>query len=193
MIGKDTRHQAVEGFRSGPLRDVYDWAAWKLVQADCVGPRGEAFTRTFVSSPGAVAVVALLDESSDPAMVLVRQYRPALHRITIELPAGMRDQEGEDGSTTAARELREEAGYEAGVMERLGSHVSAPGIADSRVEIFLARRLRSVDVAPHGPEEDHMTILRPQLSEVLAMIDRGEIDDSKTIIGSLLTRRRLLG
>jgi ADP-ribose pyrophosphatase len=186
-----TRHEPVGGFRSEPLRDVYRWATWTLVQGDFVGPRGETFTRTFVSSPGAVAVVALLDDSADPGIVLVRQYRPALHRMTIELPAGMRDQEGEDGATTAARELREEAGYEAASMERLGSHMSAPGIANSTVELFLARNLRVVDVAPHGPEEDHMTILRPRLSEVLAMIDAGDIDDSKTIIGSLLAWRRL--
>ncbi len=186
-----TRHEAVGGFRSEPLRDIYRWATWTLVQGDFVGPRGETFTRTFVSSPGAVAVVALLDDSADPGIALVRQYRPALHRMTIELPAGMRDQDGEDGATTAARELREEAGYEAGSMEPLGRHVSAPGIANSTVEMFLARNLRPVDVAPHGPEEDHMTILRPRLSEVLAMIDRGEIDDSKTIIGSLLAWRRM--
>ncbi len=186
-----TRHDAVDGFRSEPLRDVYRWATWTLVQGDFVGPRGETFTRTFVSSPGAVAVVALLDDSADPSVVLVRQYRPALHRMTIELPAGMRDQEGEDGATTAARELREEAGYEAGSMVRLGTHVSAPGIANSSVELFLARDLRAVDVAPHGPEEDYMTILRPRLNEVLAMIDAGDIDDAKTIIGTLLTWRRL--
>ena len=186
-----TRDDDVEGFRSEPLRQLHEWAAWTLVQGDFLAPAGERFTRTFISSPGAVGVVALVGAAPQPDVVLVRQYRPALHRMTLELPAGMRDAPGEDGMATAARELREEAGYEARSWERLGRHVSAPGIANSTVELFLARDLERVATAPHGPEEDHMTILHVPLGEVLARIDAGEIDDSKTIIGVLMASRRL--
>ena len=85
-------------------------------------------------------------------MVLVRQYRQALHRLTLELPAGMRDQSDEPALETAQRELREEVGLMARDWTRLGCHVSAPGISNSQVDLFLARSLEQVEVDRHGPE-----------------------------------------
>jgi ADP-ribose pyrophosphatase len=167
---------------------------WSLVRGEFTDPDGETFVRSFVTSPGAVGVVALSEsnsETSQPHVVLVRQYRPALHRLTLELPAGMRDRDGEAPLVTAQRELREEVGLEAARWTRLGRHVSAPGISDSRVEIFLARDLRRVDYDRHGPEERHMTIERIPLDEALAMVVDGRIDDAKTVIGLLSTERLL--
>jgi len=182
----------VGGFRSQPLVTVHEWAMWSLVRGDFIDPDGEAFTRSFVLSPGAVGVVALRD-GEQPRVVLVRQYRPALHRMTLEIPAGMRDVEGEDPLITAERELREEVGIEADHWQRLGKHTSAPGISNSSVEVFLARQLRDVDHDRHGPEERHMTIEEFTLQEALAMVADGRIDDAKTVIGLLLTDRVLRG
>ena len=189
----------VGGFVSAPVSTVHSWAMWSLVRGEFTDPDGATFVRSFVTSPGAVGVVALseLPHVSGaavvpaPHVVLVRQYRPALHRLTLELPAGMRDLEGEAPLVTAQRELKEEVGLEAAQWTRLGRHVSAPGISDSRVEIFLARELREVDHDRHGPEERHMTIERIPFDEALSMVADGRIDDAKTVIGLLLTERLL--
>ena len=194
--------EPVGGFRSTATSTVHSWALWSLVRGEFTDPDGASFVRSFVTSPGAVGVVALnpIAGGADGAgsadvmgheVVLVRQYRPALHRLTLELPAGMRDVEGEEPLLTAQRELREEVGLEASQWTRLGRHVSAPGISDSRVEIFLARNLREVGFDRHGPEERHMTIERLALVDALAMVTDGRIDDAKTVIGLLLTERLL--
>ncbi len=209
--------EPVGGFRSTATSTVHSWALWSLVRGEFIDPDGASFVRSFVTSPGAVGVVALhgaataskaaegasgdsRGSGADGAggaevmgyeVVLVRQYRPALHRLTLELPAGMRDVEGEAPLVTAQRELREEVGLEASRWTRLGRHVSAPGISDSQVEIFLARNLREVGFDRHGPEERHMTIERLALADALAMVTDGRIDDAKTVIGLLLTERLL--
>jgi len=184
--------EPVDGFRTSPLRKVHDWAAWSLVRGDFVDPDGEQFTRTFVQSPGAVGVVALRD-GDDRRVVLVRQYRPTLHAMTLEIPAGMRDQEGEDPLVTAKRELREEVGLEADHWLRLGLQISAVGITDSTVEIFLARSLREVPHDRHGPEERHMTIEELPFARAVEMVIDGDIQDAKTVTGLLLTERLLRG
>jgi 8-oxo-dGTP pyrophosphatase MutT (NUDIX family) len=182
----------VDGFRSSPLKTVHEWAMWSLVRGEFTDPDGSPFVRTFVLSPGAVGVVALRDDVRRH-VVLVRQYRPALHRMTLEVPAGMRDMEGEDTLVTAQRELREEVGLEAESWVRLGKHVSAPGISDSSVELYLARTLREVPHDRHGPEEQHMTVVEIPLDEAIAMVADGRIDDAKTVIGLLMASRLTRG
>ena len=184
------RTQPVDGFVSSPLARVHDWAVWSLVRGEFTDPDGERFVRSFVVSPGAVGAVAV-DDTPAHKVVLVRQYRPALHRMTLEIPAGMRDVDGEDPRITAERELREETGYEAREWTRLGKHVSAPGITDSQVVVFLARGLREVAVDRHGPEERHMALEWIPFNDALAMVVDGRIDDAKTVIGLLLTERLL--
>lgn len=116
---------------------------------------------------------------------MVRQYRPSLDAWSLEIPAGMRDVEGEDPLLTAKRELREEAGLFAARWDSLGQVVQAPGVSNGTVQIFLARDLSLVEIDRHGPEEQAMTIERYSLDEVLAMIDRGEIDNALAVVGIL--------
>jgi len=184
--------ESVGGFRSSPLRVVHEWAAWALMRGDFVDPDGEQFTRTFVVSPGAVGAVAV-GEGPEHLVTFVRQYRPTLHQTTLEIPAGMRDKEGEDPLITAQRELREEVGLEADRWQRLGRQISAVGITDSMVEVFMARDLRVVPHDRHGPEERHMTIEEFPLRDAIAMVLDGRIEDAKSVVGLLLAERILRG
>ncbi len=151
------------------------------------GPDGTEFERDIVHHPGAVGVLPLHD---DGTITLVRQYRAALDLELLELPAGIRDVDGEDDATTAARELVEEAGLEAGSIELLATFHNSPGFTDEHISIFLATDLHEVAHDRQGIEEEAMTIERMPLSEAFALIDAGAITDAKTLIGLAALARR---
>ena len=158
------------------------------VRATFAAPGGAEFTRDIVRSPGAVAVVPVLAESG--LVRLVRQYRPPYDRWLIEVPAGTRDVPGEPPAACGRRELAEEAGLEPAEMIHLADVLPSPGMTDSVLSVFLATGCTPVPRQLHGPEEEHMELLDVPLTEALAMIDRGEIGDAKTVTGLLLTARR---
>lgn len=179
-------------FRRTGDAEVHAGRVWRVVVADFEAPDGTAFQRDVVRSPGAVAVVPLLfDPEGNPSVVLVEQYRPPYEEHVIEIPAGMRDVEGEPLATTAARELREEVGLVPGQLDHLLELYPSPGMTDQRTTIFLATRCTSTDREVHGPEEEDMTVLHVPLTEALVMIDDGRIRDAKTVVGLLATERRL--
>lgn len=165
---------------------------WRVVVADFEDPDGEAFQRDIVRSPGAVGVVPLIfDAEGNPSVVLVRQYRPPYERDIVEIPAGMRDVPGEPASTTAERELVEEVGLVAGAVEHLVDIYPSPGMTDSVTGIFVATDCRATERDVQGPEEEHSVVLHVPLEDALAMIERGEICDAKTVTGLLMVERRL--
>ena len=176
-----------KGFASTALDVVHSWAMFRLVRRTIRGPRGDVFERTFVSTPGAVGIVAV---TRDNHIVLVSQYRSSFDDFVLEIPAGMRDIVGEDPARTAWRELAEETGYISGTVEHLGSCLSSPGVTDSVVELFIARDVVEGDSAPEGPEELDMAVLLVPFAEALAMVESGEITDAKSVVGILLTARR---
>jgi 8-oxo-dGTP pyrophosphatase MutT (NUDIX family) len=172
--------------------DVHLGYIWKVVVAEFESPTGESFHRDIVRSPGSVGVVPLVfDAEGLASVVLVRQYRPPHERDVIEVPAGMRDIPGEPAAETGRRELIEEAGLAAGEMVHLLDILPSPGMTDSVCSVFLATDCTVVEHDRHGPEEQAMEILHVPLEDALAMIDRGEICDAKTVAGLLATDRRL--
>lgn len=165
---------------------------WHLATAEFEAPDGRRFERDIVRSPGAVGVVPLVfDPEGNPSVVLVSQYRPPYEESVIEIPAGMRDIDGEDTAEVARRELIEEAGLTAGQVDLLGEIYPSPGMTDSVTTIYLATDCTPVPTDRQGPEEDFMEILHIPLADALAMVDGGEIVDAKTVTGLLLTDRRL--
>lgn len=166
---------------------VHDGRVIRLVDGRFRAPDGSIVHREIARHPGAVGVVAVVDD----AVVLVRQYRAALDRDLLEIPAGKMDVVGEDPMVTAARELREEVGLEAEELVHLGSFFNTPGFCDEHSHLYLATSCHEVDDERHGVEEEAMTIERLPLDELDAAIDRGDIEDGKTMIGLLLARRVL--
>lgn len=133
----------------------------------------------------------MFDAEGNPSVVLVSQYRPAYDENVIEIPAGMRDIEGEDTAEVARRELIEEAGLACDRLQLLVEQYPSPGMTDSVITIYLATECTPVPTDRHGPEEEYMEVLHLPLGDALSMIDSGEIRDSKTVSGLLLTDRRL--
>jgi len=166
---------------------VYEGFRIRVAHATFRAPDGSTMDRDVVHHPGAVAVVPLHD---DGTVTLVQQFRAALGHDLIELPAGIRDVDGEPDDATANRELAEEVGLQAGTLEPLLTFHNSPGFSDEALAIFLGTELREVPSSRQGPEEQEMVVLRLPLAEALTMVDDGRITDAKTIIGLLETARR---
>ncbi|MFK8023515.1 MAG: NUDIX domain-containing protein [Ilumatobacter sp.] len=171
---------------------VHQGYVWHVATAEFEAPDGRRFTRDIVRSPGAVGVVPLLfDAEGNASVVMVSQYRAPYDEIVIEIPAGMRDIDGEDTAEVARRELAEEAGLQAEQLELLVEQYPSPGMTDSVLSIFLATGCTPVPMDRQGPEEDFMELLHVPLSDAVDWIGSGRIRDSKTISGLLLTERWL--
>lgn len=157
----------------------------KLYKETVELPDGTQAMREIVRHPGAVAVVPLLDGDR---VMLVRQYRTAAQRVMLEIPAGTLEP-GEDPAPAAARELQEEIGYKPGKLERLGGEYTAPGYTSEYIHLFVA-----IDLTPsvlQGDSDEFIDTVSVPFDEALRMIERGEIEDGKTIIGLLWVARRL--
>ena len=175
------------GFRKLGEREIHNGFVIRLVEGEFEAPDGSRMLRDVVHHPGAVAVVPVDGDE----VVLVRQYRAPLDTALIELPAGKRDVEGEAPEVTAVRELEEEVGFTTESVVPIARFYHSPGFSDEYSHVFLATTLRPVDVDRQGAEEESMTIERVPLDDVVGLIDAGEIEDAKTVIGLLAALRHL--
>ncbi len=127
----------------------------------------------------------------DDAVIMLRQYRAAVDRELLEIPAGKRDVDGEDIETLALRELKEEIGMRAGSLIKLAEFYNSPGFCDEHSFVFMAIDLTETASSAQGVEEEHMTIERVPLDAVPGLIASADIVDAKTIIGLTLARDAL--
>ncbi len=122
-------------------------------------------------------------------VVLVRQYRPAIERIELGLPAGLVE-EGEAAEKAARRELREETGYVGGEWEPLGAVASSPSLKDNWAHLFLARGVERA--APPQPDEyERLDVVLVPVNELPAKIAAGEIISSSGVAAALLALNKL--
>ncbi|MEB3297962.1 MAG: NUDIX hydrolase [Candidatus Sericytochromatia bacterium] len=148
-------------------------------------PDGRIARREVLEHPGAVAIAA----HENGSVVLVRQYRHAIGRVTLELPAGTCTP-GEPHDETARRELAEETGLAAASWMGLGDVHVAPGWATETVRLYEATGLSPID--GHEPDDDEFVEqVRLPLSEALAMAKDGRLRDAKTVVGLLRLGARL--
>jgi ADP-ribose pyrophosphatase len=150
---------------------------------------GRIAERDLVINKGAVGVVALDDVGR---VVLIRQYRHPVRQRLWELPAGLRDVQGEDLVVTAARELGEETDLRAARFDLLVDLYTSPGFSAETIRIFLARDLSPVpDAERHErtDEEADIEIAWLDLDEAVAMVLRGEITNAAAVAGLLAAAR----
>lgn len=163
---------------------------FSLVSATFVDPSGFTFEREIIRHPGAVCAVPL---DADGTVLMVRQYRAAVDRQLLEVPAGKRDVPGEAPEICVRRELAEEVGRESAQLVELGRFLNSPGFSDEETICYLAEQLSAVDPSAHGIEEEHMTIEQIRLADIWSLIASGEIIDAKTIIALTLAERLVAG
>jgi ADP-ribose pyrophosphatase len=147
-------------------------------------PDGGQATREFVVHPGAAMIVPKLP---DGKLLFERQYRYPLSRVFIEFPAGKVDP-GEDPLTTARRELAEETGYVAARWSHLATMHPVISYSTEQIDIFVADELTQVGARLDAGE--FIETFSATLDEALVWLDRGEITDSKTMLGLLLIARQ---
>ncbi len=141
-------------------------------------PSGE---REVVRHPGACAIVATTTEGD---VLLVRQTREAVRARLLEIPAGVLDVPGEQAASCAARELREETGYEAVDVRPLATIHTSPGFADETIWLFTAR------AEPAGDPEHGIEVVHMPLEDAVKAVRDGRITDAKTVAALLLARER---
>jgi 8-oxo-dGTP pyrophosphatase MutT (NUDIX family) len=166
---------------SGPIFSVYT--------DEVTMPGGDTAERDVTENKGAVGVVAVDDVGR---VVLIRQYRHPVHCKLWELPAGLRDVDGEDMVVTAGRELAEETDFAAGRFDLLVDLHTSPGFSNELIRIFLARDLSPVPEADRHErtdEEADLEIAWFDLDEAVAMVLRGEISNAAAVGGLLAAAR----
>lgn len=130
---------------------------------------------------GAAAVVSVLPNGK---LLMVRQYRNAIDRVTLEIPAGARDSVTEDTAVCAKRELEEETGYTCGKIELLLSLKSTVAFCNEMIDVYLATELTPIG-SQHLDEDEFIDIEEWELDKLLEKIYSGEMQDAKTVAAIL--------
>jgi len=147
---------------------------------------GRETTREIVEHADCVAIVAI---DADDNVLLVSQFRKAVGKELLEIPAGGIEP-GEDSVATVRRELQEEAGYLPGKVERLGGFYSAPGYCSEYLYLYLATDLTPSPL--QAEDTEGISVVRVSVGQIPGLITSGRICDAKSIAGLLtfLERRK---
>ena len=147
-------------------------------------PNGNTAVWDFVGHNGAAAAVAVLD---DGRLLMVTQYRNALDRYTLEIPAGGLEP-NEPTIDAAARELEEETGYTCGKIEKLITIRTTVAFCNEKIDIYLATELKKTH--QHLDADEFVNVKPYTLEELEDMIYSGKIEDSKTIAAILAYKNK---
>ena len=161
---------------------VYEGPVFKVRKHVVESVAGEAI-RDVVEHVGGGIIVAVKD---DGKIIMERQFRKPLEQALLELPAGKADP-NEDPELTAVRELAEETGYKAGTIKHLVSYYPTCGYSSELLHIYICRDLTPGET--NWDPTECIDLIEYSADELIDMIMKGEIRDSKTIIGILFARQ----
>lgn len=156
--------------------EIFSGKIISLEVQDVELPNGKTSKREIIKHPGAVAVIALTDDNK---IVMVEQYRKALERTLVEIPAGKLEK-GEDPKLCAMRELEEETGYESETLDWLISFYTSPGFADELVHLYVAKGLKKKENAAGLDEDEFVELVELTLDQAMEYIKEQKIYDAKT-------------
>jgi len=158
--------------------DIYGGIFLKMKRDKISLPNGEEAVREYLTHPGAVAIVAILD---DGRVLLERQYRYPIAKACIEIPAGKLEI-GEDHLLCAKRELEEETGYTAKKWSYIRRIHPVISYSTELIDIYLAEDL--VPGKSHLDDEEFLDVFAAPLEQLIGWVEDGEITDVKTTISA---------
>jgi ADP-ribose pyrophosphatase len=156
---------------------IFDGRVIKIQVDEVKLPNGNTSKREIVKHPGAVAIVAVTENDK---LILVEQYRKAMEKSIIEVPAGKLEP-GEEPIKTAHRELEEETGYIADNMELIASFYTAPGFCDEIVYLYEATGLSKKEDKAALDEDEFVELMEVSLEEAVELMKEQRIHDAKTM------------
>lgn len=168
---------------------IYKGNVTKYTVQEVKLPNGERAQREIVRHAGASAVIPF---TPDGRMVLVKQYRKAIEQISIEIPAGLKDEGDDSGLVTAKRELEEETGYQADDWSFVTSFYSTPGFTDEYLEIYEAHKLKKAVKPLEMDEDETIELVEVSFDEAWNLYEKKLIRDSKTVFALYYWRMKKL-
>ncbi|HAT39893.1 NUDIX domain-containing protein [Polynucleobacter necessarius] len=158
--------------------DIYGGIFLTMKRDKIALPNGEQAIREYLTHPGAVAIVAILD---DGRVLMERQYRYPIAKACLEIPAGKLDP-SEDHLVCAKRELEEETGYTAKKWSYIRRIHPVISYSTEFIDIYLAEAL--VPGKSHLDEEEFLDVFAASIDQLLVWVEEGEITDIKTTISA---------
>jgi len=156
--------------------------AFKIRRDHLKTPDGRETKFEIIEHGGSVVIVPV---DADGNLLFVRQYRHAANADLLELPAGTRDGD-EPFEDCAAREIREETGMEAGILQKVGEFYLAPGYSTEFMGVFLATELK------HNPleadDDEFLSVEKMSVKQAFEMAARGDMPDAKSLAALLLAK-----
>lgn len=162
-----TEHQIKENL-------IFDGKILHLYNDDIKLPNGKPATREYIKHQGAVCVVPITEDNE---VILVKQYRYPMEKLTVEIPAGKLDK-GETPQQGAMRELEEETGLTGGNLTFIGELYTSPAILTEVIYMYIAKDFTVG--APHTDEDEFVEVIKIPIKDVVDDILSGKIKDSKT-------------
>ena len=165
---------------------VFDGVLLHVHKDEVELPNGHTATREWIEHPGASAVIPLLPDNQ---IILVRQFRYPVGRVTLEIPAGKLDVAGEDPIECAKRELSEETGYTAGKLWKLTTIATTVGFSNEYIHLYAASDLTPGKI--HPDSDEFINVVKMPLTAAVKMVESGKIFDAKSAISILLLAKQV--
>lgn len=157
-------------------KEIYDGKVVKLRVDEVTLPNGHTSKRELLSHQGAAAIIPI---TKDGKIIFVKQYRKAVEKTLIEIPAGLID-EGERPERTAVRELEEETGYTTKKLTFVTSFYPSPGYTNELNYIYFTDELELLENVVAGDEDEFVEVIALTLTEAQAYVKEEHIQDAKT-------------
>ena len=165
---------------------VFDGVLLHVRKDEVELPNGHKSVREWIEHPGAAAVIPLLPDNQ---IILVRQFRYPVGKVTLEVPAGKLDKVGEDPIECAKRELSEETGYTAGKLWKLTTIATTVGFSNEYIHLYAASDLTAGEI--HPDSDEFINVVKVPLTAALQMVESGKIFEAKSAVSILLLAKQV--
>lgn len=160
-------------------KKVYECFFMKLYEDEVLLPNDKISKRIYIKHNGAAAVLPVTKEGK---LILIKQFRYPINSVSIEIPAGKKDDINESGLDCVVRELEEETGYRSSNITKFTDLHSCVGYSSEMIEMFIAYDVYKVDNPLKGDDDEFIEILELSIDEMKELLRSGQITDAKTLV-----------